>query len=343
MKDIWKDMEAWAGQGGPFVLARVVQTWRSAPRQAGAAMIVGPDMRHAGSVSGGCIEASVMEEAQLVLQSGQPKTVTFGVDNELAWSVGLSCGGEVSVYVEQHPSVTDPETWEALRTAVNSNRPVILLTRLSDQQTDHLLVNPDGTLHGDWASLNASAVEAALDAYQHRKNVVVELEDQRIFIQVLPRKDRLVIIGAGHLSVHLVQLAHLQGFETVVIEPRSAFANPERFDVQPDRIIAEWPQRALEDVDLNEDTYTVLLTHDPKIDDPALHIFLKNPVAYVGALGSRKTHAGRCDRLREHGFTEEQIKKVRGPVGLDIGAKVPAEIALSIMAEIIAAKRIRDS
>jgi xanthine dehydrogenase accessory factor len=183
------------------------------------------------------------------------------------------------------------------------------------------------------------AERLAREAYDQREPEVVELAGGEVFVQVFPRRDQLLIIGAGHITIPLVQYAAALDFETVVVDPRKVFASTERFPVAPDHLIPEWPQEALARRSLNEDTYALLLTHDPKIDDPALLLLLKSPVRYIGALGSRRTHAKRCGRLREAGFDEAAISRIKGPAGLDIGAESPAEMALSMIAEAIAAKR----
>ena len=349
MRDIWEELKQWEGGGEPFALARVVATWGSAPRAVGSAMLVGADRRVTGSVSGGCIEGAVIEEAARVLETGSPKQLTYGVDDETAWSVGLSCGGQVSVLVERHLAFSDDagtqSAWEALRTRIAESEPAVLLTRLRSPSTvaepydsPHLLVSLDGAVAGDWGAANELAIVAAHRAYEARLSEVVQIEGEDVFVQVFPRRDQLIIIGAGHITIPLVQFAHQLELDTVVIDPRDVFARQERFPVPPTKLLAAWPRDVLRDSKLDEETYAVLLTHDPKIDDQALHFFLKAPVAYIGALGGRNSHAKRCERLRGAGFDEDAISRIKGPVGLDIGADTPAEIALSIAAEVVAVK-----
>lgn len=343
MQDIWNELLQWTGAGRPLALARVIQTWGSAPRRVGAAMIVGEDLQVAGSVSGGCIEGAVIEEALQVLKTGVPRKVSYGVEDEKAWSVGLSCGGQVTVLVEKHLAGAAPALWQALQSAVQQHQPTMLLTQLAPAAEPHLLVYPDGRLVGTWGKGEGEAVAAALEAYEHRLNQVVEIAGKQVFIQVFPRRDRLLIIGAGHITIPLVGFAHALDFETTVVDPRQVFATLERFAVLPDHLLSQWPDQALSAWEFDDDTYAVLLTHDPKIDDTALHLLLRQPVAYIGALGSRKTHAKRCERLREAGFHQEEIARIHGPAGLDINAQTPAEIALSIMAEITAARNARQA
>ena len=343
MKEIWKDILAWEQEGRPFALARVIETWGSSPRPVGAAMIVGGSMEVAGSVSGGCIEGAVITEARQVLADGEPRRLHYGVSDETAWSVGLTCGGQVSVFVEQHPGLAgggSSRVWEALRSRLEANRPAVLLTRLAAGEP-HLLVDPEaGELAaGDWGAASQRALEAAASAFSERQSAVVEIDSAPVFVQVFPRRDRLLVVGASHICIPLVRLAKILDLETVVIDPREVFARPERFPEAPARLERVWPARFFEDWSVDESTYAVLLTHDPKIDDEALHHLLRSPAAYIGALGSRRSHAKRLDRLREAGYQEGEIGRIRGPVGLDIGAESPEEIALSILAEVVAVRR----
>ena len=236
MRDIWNELTDWAASGRPFALARVIETWGSAPREVGSAMIVDMDMQVAGSVSGGCIEGDVIKEAQAVLASGEPKRLSYGVDDETAWSVGLSCGGEVSVLVETHPACAEDAAvrgvWEELRKCIEANEPAVLVTPLHARHSGHLLVRDDGSVSGDWAGGTDSAVAAALAAYEQRTSRLAELAGDSVFVHVFPRRDRLLIIGAGHISVALVRYAEVMDLETIVIDPRRVFAAPARFPVQ---------------------------------------------------------------------------------------------------------------
>ena len=343
MREIWNDIRSWEGRGRPFALARVIETWGSSPRPVGAAMIVGRRMEVAGSVSGGCIEGDVITEARQVLEDGRPRRLHYGVSDETAWSVGLTCGGQVSVFVEPHPGQAGgggAGVWEALRARLEANRPAVLLTRLAAGES-HLLVDPEAgeVAAGDWGAASAAALEASASAFSERQSAVVEIGSEAVFVQVFPRQDRLLVVGASHICIPLVRLAKVLDLETVVIDPREVFARPERFPEAPARLEHIWPARFFEDWSVDESTFAVLLTHDPKIDDEALHHLLRSPAAYIGALGSRRSHAKRVERLREAGFDEGEIGRIHGPVGLDIGAESPEEIALSILAEVVAVRR----
>ena len=354
MRDIWVEQLNWIDSGEPFVLARVIRTWSSAPRKSGAGMLIrkGIDKdslpKVVGSVSGGCIEGAVIEEALDSLESGESRRLSFGVEDEMALSVGLSCGGEVTILLEKHWALsTDPKTkniWNTLQDCIHNNIPAILISPLpaesgsSSENLEPALILPEGEnisrIQNNLEEFSALAEEA----YKERENKIVEIRGEEYFVQIFPRLDQLLIIGAGHITIPLVRFAKELGFLTVVIDPRTVFANPERFPVFPDKLISKWPDDVLPDFPINEDTYAILLTHDPKIDDPALHILLKQNLPYIGALGSRRTHAKRCARLKEAGFDTTSIAQIKGPAGSDIGAETAAEIALSMIAEVVAAK-----
>ena len=354
MRDIWEEQLKWLESGEPFVLARVIQTWRSAPRKSGAGMLIAKGIENTslpkvlGSVSGGCIEGAVIEEALDALECGESRRLSFGVEDELALSVGLSCGGEVTVLLEKHWAFSaDPNTqivWETLLDCISNNVPAILISPLpaenglSTENQEPLLILPEGENVGLIQNNFEEFSELAEEAHKERGNRIVEIGGEEYFIQIFPRRDQLLIIGAGHITIPLVRFAKELDFLTVVIDPRTVFANLERFPVPPDKLISKWPDDVLPVFPLNEDTYAILLTHDPKIDDPALYILLKKNLPYIGALGSTRTHAKRCARLEEAGFDTASIAQIKGPAGADIGAETAAEIALSMIAEVVAAK-----
>lgn len=345
MIDILHEIRTWIEERKPFALATVIGTWGSSPRQVGSAMAVSEDMRIAGSVSGGCVENEVIEAALDVLKNNRVRVLEFGVSDDKAWSVGLSCGGTIKVFVEKHFAFSrnpvEQEIWDRLTHAIDDNDPIMLLKKLSEDEdafNRHLLVSADGGHWGDWGALSEKAKSVALTLYHQRKSEITQIERQEVFVQVFSRKPTLLIIGGSHISIPLVKFAHELNFETVVIDPRKVFASKERFPLQPGKLIAGWPQEVLPDIDLNEDIYAVLLTHDPKIDDEALKILLRSNVAYIGALGSAKTHEKRCARLKENGFSDEEISRIHGPVGLNINASTPHEIALSIIGQVVEMK-----
>ena len=329
MIEILNEFESQLDQGGSFALATVISTWRSAPRSEGAAMMILPDGTMIGSVSGGCVESTVVKEAlELMETGGVGRRLCFGVSNEDAWSVGLSCGGAIEVWLEM---VREQSVWRKLIELIRSNQGCVLATGLEQHNGDQAIFSEEG-LEG--ALQAQDLAETCKQAYsQHKTQISADC-----FLNVFPSKSRLVIIGAAHVTLDLIKLAGAFNFETIVIDPRGIFTNEARFGDKPDRIYNEWPAEVLPEIKLDADTYVVVLTHDPKIDDQALKIVLEAGVAYVGALGSNKTHAQRTLRLKEAGVPEEQIEKIYGPVGLNINARQPAEIALSIMAQIIGVK-----
>ncbi len=345
MRDILGEITRWRAEKRSFVLARVTQTWGSAPRRTGAAMIISDRQEVAGSVSGGCIEGAVVDAAGTVLERGKPVHLHFGVTNETAWSVGLTCGGKVSVWLSPYPALSGErdtqKIGEALEENLQGNRPCILLTRLDPESPQHLLVLPDGSTIGDWGNQTVAAVQIALSHYTRRQNGEAILDEQPIFVHSFPRKQRLLIIGAAHISIPLVTFGKQLGFEVIIVDPRQIFGNADRFQTAPDEMYNQWPDDILPTLAPDEDTFAVLLTHDPKIDDPALHLLLKTPVGYIGALGSKKNQAKRVTRLQEAGFDMNEIKRIHGPVGLDIGAKTPEEIALSIISQIVQVRESR--
>ena len=360
MKDIWNEQFKWVKSGDPFTIARVIRTWRSAPRKTGSGMLIGKRIKKdslpkvVGSVSGGCIEAAVIEEALNVLETGESRQIDYGIEDDLALTVGLSCGGEISILVEKHWAFSDDKdtkkVWKTLKKNVSNNEPAILFTSLSSKKISkninpqHFLALPNKNLDipyrfvGNLPSSEKELITLTKDIYTKRENKIINICSDEFFVQIFPRRDQLLIIGAGHITIPLVRFAKELDFLTVVIDPRTVFSNSDRFPVAPDHLIPKWPDQILEEWPLNEDTYAILLTHDPKIDDPALHILLKKNLAYIGALGSSKTHAKRCKRLNEAGIDNKSISRIISPAGVDIGGQTAAEIALSMIAEVIASK-----
>lgn len=336
MQDILPQLEKWIKAGKPFALATVIKTWGSSPRPVGSALAVTGDLEMAGSVSGGCVEGAVLKEAQDILRTGQPARLKFGVTDEDAWAVGLSCGGAIQVWTEKFLAFdedpTEKRIWEKLHRCLTQNIGCVLLTRLGGDWNRHLLVVPgDETIGHEQPGLT----DLAIKAYRERNNQVIELEEGNYFAQVFPRKSQLLIVGAAHITADLVRLGNLYDFETVVIDPRGIFANKTQFGDPPQQLLAEWPAEVLPRFQLDAFSYAVLLTHDPKIDDQALEILLRSDIGYIGALGSKRTHEKRLRRLEKAGFGPEEMARIHAPIGVDINAKRPKEIALSIMAEII--------
>lgn len=317
--DCWQVAKAWHGEGRRLALALVVATWGSAPRPVGSPLIIDADGHFHGSVSGGCVEGAVIAEAMDVIAQGVPQRLSFGVADEQAWDVGLSCGGTIEILVLPIDDAIVPiDQIAALATARGERRAAGLL--LSFQGTRSILVAVDDP--------------AYMAAFTAGKSV--KLDDDHFLLVEVPAP-RLLIVGAVHISQHLVPMARACGLSVSVFDPREAFATVARFPDVPLQAVYADECDAFDQLDAF--SAVVTLTHDPKIDDPALRKALPSPCFYVGALGSRKTHAKRMDRLQADGLSEVHLARLHAPVGLDIGAANPAEIAVSVLAEIVAALR----
>lgn len=312
------DIVDWYISGKQFALARVIATWGSSPRRPGAAMIISAAGEVHGSVSGGCVESEVMEAAQHVLATGIPQRLEFGIADETAWSQGLSCGGKLSVWVEPFT----PERWggvlEPWQEALAANHRITLHTPLRANELP--FVRPSGS------------------------TAILEEAGKAIFVQDFPPQNRVLLFGAGHVTLPLVKILNVMGMTCVVIDPRSVFTQKERFGDAEAKILTAWPQEVAAELNMGPSDFVVLLTHNPKIDDPALTLALNGNVAYIGALGSRKTQAKRRQRFLEKGFSAAQLDRIHGPVGLDLGGgRSPEEIALSIAAQIVQVQNIRSA
>jgi xanthine dehydrogenase accessory factor len=338
MRDILPDLDNWRAENKPIALATVIQTWGSSPRRAGAKMGLTPDGNITGSVSGGCVEGAVYETGVDVLRSSRPQLLHFGVADETAWEVGLACGGSIDIFVKP----LDAEIFKSLRAVLTQETPAVLATvvRGPDEFVGHeMLVEEKGTVTGSLGgALDKQALALARETLvQGESRRAMLSEDVEVFLEVILPPPTLIAVGGVHITIALMALAKTLGYRTVVVDPRSAFGSEERFP-NVDRLIQRWPQEAFQEIPLTRSTAVAMLTHDPKLDDPALKIALPSPAFYVGALGSKTTQAKRRQRLLEDGLTEQQLNRLHGPIGLDIGAGTPEEIAMSIMAEIVAAR-----
>jgi xanthine dehydrogenase accessory factor len=295
----------WRAAGHRTAIATVIQTWGSAPRRRGAHIIVRDDGLFEGSVSGGCVEGDVITQAVEAIAEGKSRRLDYGVSEARAWEVGLACGGQIAIFVQP---VDDANFSPALLQQIMQAR----------ARGERFTVSTDlATGH----------------------SVTGEQPGETQFVQTYDPPLRLAIIGAVHISQALLPMAAQLGYQTLIIDPRTAFATAERFPGA--HIDTRWPDEVLPDWKPDGASAVVTLTHDPKIDDPALTIALASSTFYVGALGSRRTHATRLERLAAAGISRDNLARIHGPVGLSIGAANPAEIALSIMAGITAAWRQR--
>ena len=347
MRDVIADIDRWREQSKPVALATVVETWGSAPRGTGAKMALTADGEIAGSVSGGCVEGAVYEVGAEVLQSGSPQLLHFGVADETAWDVGLACGGTIDVFVER----LQPAVYRQARALLEADESFARATVIAGPAAlvgRSLIVENDGRVRGEVGPAVDEAIVAAAKESLARgvsgRDLLPLHEDREesleLFVEVSLPSPSLIIIGGVHIAIALTTIAKSLGYRTIVIDPRRAFGSEARFG-HVDRLIQAWPDSAFEQVRITSSTAVASLTHDPKIDDPALTLALESPAFYVGALGSRKTHARRRRRLIAAGVPEADVDRIRGPIGLDIGAQTPEEIGLAIMAEITSVARLR--
>lgn len=308
---------AWHRQGKGAALATVIETWGSAPRQAGSQLAISGEGEMLGSVSGGCVEGAVITEALDALQDRKSRVLSFGVSDETAFAAGLACGGTIRVLVE--PVGGGPEAL-----------PVTLIESLVEARATPraaAIVTTPAT----WTrTLVTPGQDPAADA--RFKSDRSGMEEDGRFIAIHNPPLRLIVIGAVHIAQPLLHIARTCGYAPTLIDPRGAFGSADRFPGET--ILDDWPDEALAKLAPDARTAIVTLTHDPKLDDPAIRFALNSRAFYLGCLGSTRTHAKRVDRLTAEGFTPEQIASIHAPVGLDIGAKTPAEIAVSIMAQI---------
>jgi xanthine dehydrogenase accessory factor len=316
---------AWLDRDGRVAMATVIDTWGSSPVPVGGQMAIALDGQFQGSVSGGCIEGDVIAEAGEVIAGGGPRSLTFGVADETAWGAGLPCGGRIRVLVERIEAGNGRSVLEQSVAARSRREGLVIEKRIADG-VSVVRRRGDAGLDADIARRFDSA----------RSGLVVRPEGD-VFLQAIVPPARIIAIGAGHISQALARLAQLTGYDLEVIDPRSAFATAERFPGT--QVHAEWPQDALPRLGLDPYTALVVLAHVEHIDDEALKLAVQSPCRYIGALGSARNHARRLERLKAAGVTDTQIARIKAPIGLDIGAETPAEIALSVMAEVVQAVR----
>jgi len=327
---IFKKAFEWLAEGREIAIATVIQTWGSAPQPVGSQLLIDADGNFVGSVSGGCVEAEVITEAADVIATGEPRALEYGVDDNAAWKVGLACGGSIRIFVQKMEKSrgSSDDLLHRLVADVETRRQVALVTDLA--------TGAQGLVHSP-QDLGKELAPALEDAFRDDKSLAVAGDESELFINVFHPTIRLIIVGAVHIAQQLVPIARGLGHDVVIIDPRSAFATEERFGEA--QISRDWPDEALSSIGVDSRTALIALTHDPKIDDPALIHALSSDAFYVGALGSRKTHAKRVERLVKAGMPKADIERIHAPIGLDIGAQGAGEIALSIMAEIIAVQR----
>lgn len=325
--DELKIAQNWLLEGRKVALATVLSTWGSAPRRSGSHLVVDSDGNFHGSVSGGCVEGEVITTAVDVISEGVPKILEFGVATETAWRVGLACGGQIKIYVQ-------PINEDVLKQINEHRRLRLAAATITELKTgvQHLL-SPNEALKHPKADIITKGLRSG-------NPVLFEENDGEYFLNVYLPQPRLIIIGAVHIAQALTPMAHIAGYPIEIIDPRKAFASKERF-AQAD-IYDEWPEDVFKDHPLDRYCAVAAITHDPKIDDVAIKLALEANCFYVGALGGRKSNEKRLERLLAQGVSQSDLARIHAPIGLNIGSANPAEIAVSILAQVIASNRLQD-
>ncbi|HSU75304.1 MAG TPA: XdhC/CoxI family protein [Terrabacter sp.] len=356
MREVMPELLRWWEAGATVGVGTVVATWRSAPRPAGASMLVGPGGEAVGSVSGGCVEGAVYELASEVVADGTPVLQRYGVSDDDAYAVGLTCGGILDVFVERVSRTTFPRLGEVAED-VEAGRPVAVATVIDHPDPARLgrrlVVRPEGADLGDSGSLGSSRADDAVtddargllaagrtETLTYGPDGERRGEGMRVFVSSFAPRPRMLVFGAIDFAAAVAHMGHFLGYEVTVCDARPVFATASRFP-SADEVVVQWPHRYLEaqrDAGrIDGRTVVCVLTHDPKFDVPVLEVALRLPeVAFVGAMGSRRTHEDRLARLRDAGLTHDELQRLSSPVGLDLGARTPEETAVSIAAEIVA-------
>jgi xanthine dehydrogenase accessory factor len=344
MRDLVPELTTWWGNGERFALATVVGVRGSAPRQPGASMAVRADGEVVGSVSGGCVEGAVYELAQEVLRTDEPVLQTYGISDEDAFSVGLTCGGILDILVRPVDAAVRPE-FSAVAASIAAEQPVALATVISGEASvaAQVAVWPDrveGTLGA--GGLDIAVVDDArgmLAQGQTRirhygPNGERRQDEVAVFVESFNPPPRMLVFGAIDFAAAVARIGKYLGYRVTVCDARPIFATEKRFP-DADEVVCDWPHRFLANTTVDERTVIAVLTHDPKFDVPLLEVALRTPAGYIGAMGSRRTHDDRLARLRELGFADDDLARLRSPIGLDLGARTPEETAVSVAAEIV--------
>jgi xanthine dehydrogenase accessory factor len=339
MRDIAARLREWQRQGKRYVLVTLIKVDRSAPKPPGAAMAVSEDGTVLGSVSGGCVESALHEEADAVLKSGRPKTVSYGITDDEGFEIGLACGGQLHLFVDA-PALPD-----RLFDEIQRARPVaVALITSGPAAAERLVVWPDGSTSSVGAQGTVGFGDAvfrqriAADAQElltKQASALRSYPQGDVFIQTFAPPADMYIFGAADFSAPLAKMGKFLGFQVTVIDPRPVFATKDRFP-DADQIVVEWPDTFLARAPVGPGTAICVLAHDAKFDLPALQQALKTDAGYIGAMGAKRTNEERFRKLREAGCTDEQLARIKAPIGLDIGGRSPEETAVSIAAQIIA-------
>jgi xanthine dehydrogenase accessory factor len=336
VRDVIGEYQRWRTEGVGIGRAAVVRARGSTPRPEGGTLLVADDGRIAGSISGGCVESAAIEEVTAARRGGYRRVVHYGISDEQGWSVGLSCGGSIDVLVE---SGVPPEVEAAA--SGPGGKAVAAWLPVDDVAPNGgpMIVDAGGRSSGSLGdpSVDDTVAGLAREMIAEGTSRTVELPAGAVFVEVFAAPLRLVIVGAGQVAVHLVALARELGYHTVVVDVRSAFATRDRFPAA-DEIILGWPDEVADRAGIDEQAHVVIVSHDPKLDEPAIMTALLRGARFVGVIGSRRTQLERRARLRSAGLSTDQLGRLRGPIGLDLGGNTPPEIALAILAEIVASR-----
>jgi len=335
MKELLPDIERWHRAGKKVAVATVIQAYGSAPRRPGAKMAISEDGEFVGSVSGGCVENDVVEHAKQVLEEDHPRLVPYGISDEMAFNVGLACGGQIEVFIQPFGRAFPTEDPVAFAYAVDGPQPGngLLAWELGKHR---------GSL-GLGEALDERVAQDAIAQLRRGSPGQLKYDDApdgplRVFVDTYPAQPTIVIFGGVHIGVALAHLAKATGgFRVVVVDARGVWATPARFP-EADEIHVMHADDYLKGHPLGSNAYVAVLSHDPKLDDPALSGALQSDARYVGAIGSPKTQRERRERLKAAGLSEEQLNRLHGPIGLDLGAQSPEEIGVAILAQMIGAK-----
>ena len=319
--NIFNKAKSFIEQNKRFAVSTVISTWGSSPRPIGSQMLVSEDNEIVGSVSGGCIEGSVIQTSLDIINGSQPRVLNFGVSDEKAWEVGLTCGGKISVYVERDFNLS--HLLDEIIQKIHSRTTFCIIKDIKEHKNQLYLNSIEKSKNQNIKSIfrNINLSSSGMT------------EDKNNFVRIFLPKIKIIIIGAVHIAQHLETLCSECGFFVDIVDPRESFTTKERFKIG--ELINLWPEEYFEKNIIDERTAVVLLTHDPKIDDQGIHAALNSNAFYIGCLGSKRTHSKRLGRLKDAGFSDKKLNRIHGPIGLDISAKSPAEISVSIMAQII--------
>ncbi|WP_052665310.1 XdhC family protein [Nitriliruptor alkaliphilus] len=342
MREELGTLRSWQRDGVRFALATVVATSQSAPRPAGAVLAVHPDGEVLGSVSGGCVEGAVVEVATEVLETGVPQRVRYGISDDEAFAVGLTCGGTIEVFVRTvAPGDLD---LDALALDLEADAPVAVAVVVDGERAGATVaIRPEGVTgstgdegldHAVVADARGMLQQGATGLRHYGPHGERRIDDVGVFVAAFAPRPRMLVFGAIDFAGAVASIGRFLGYHVTVCDARARFATQARFP-DADEVVVAWPHRYLSETDIDARTVICVLTHDPKFDVPVLEGALRTDAAYVGVMGSRRTHEDRLARLREAGVSETQLERLRSPIGLDLGARTPQETAVSIAAEIL--------